>query len=60
MEKIIKTCVSILPKPLQDIYYKYEEKWLYVIFGGLTTVVSIVTKLLAFALSPGEPKWETR
>lgn len=58
MEKIIKTCVSILPKPLQDIYYKYEEKWLYVIFGGLTTVVSIVTKLLAFALIPGEPKWE--
>ncbi len=59
MEKLIKACVSILPKPLQEIYYKYEEKWLYVIFGGLTTVVSIVTKLLLFALVPGEPKWES-
>lgn len=59
MEKFIKLCVSILPKPLQDIYYKYEEKWLYLVFGGLTTVVSIVTKLLMFKLIPGEPKWES-
>ena len=59
MEKLIKWCVSILPKPLQKIYYKYEEKWLYLVFGGLTTVVSIVTKLLLFKLVPGEPKWES-
>lgn len=59
MEKFIKACVSILPKSLQDIYYKYEEKWLYLVFGGLTTVVSIVTKLGLFALVPGEPKWES-
>ncbi len=59
MEKLIKACVSILPKPLQEIYYKYEEKWLYVIFGGLTTVVSIATKLLLFAVVPDEPKWES-
>ena len=39
MDKFIKWCVSILPKPLQKIYYKYEEKWLYLIFGVLTTVV---------------------
>ena len=59
MEKFIKWCVSILPKPLQKIYYKYGEKWLYLVFGGLTTVVSIVTKLLLFYLIPGEPKWES-
>lgn len=59
MEKFIKACVSILPKPLQDIYYKYEEKWLYVFFGGLTTLISIVTKLIAFKAIPGEPKWES-
>lgn len=59
MEKFIKACVSILPKPLQDIYYKYEEKWLYLVFGGLTTVISIVTKLLLFYFVPGEPKWES-
>ena len=59
MEKLIKACVGILPQKLQDIYYKYEEKWLYVLFGGLTTIVSIVTKLLTFALIKGEPKWES-
>ena len=59
MEKFIKACVGILPKKLQDIYYKYEEKWLYLVFGGFTTVVSIVTKLAFFGLVPGEPKWET-
>jgi putative flippase GtrA len=59
MDKFIKACVSILPESLQNIYYKYEEKWLYLIFGGLTTVVSIITKLLAFAVVPGEPNWES-
>lgn len=59
MEKFIKACVGILPKKLRDIYYKYEEKWLYLVFGGLTTVVSIVTKLAFFGIVPGEPKWET-
>ncbi|MCM1007418.1 MAG: GtrA family protein [Ruminococcus flavefaciens] len=59
MEKFIKACVSILPKSIQNIYYKYEEKWLYLVFGGLTTVISIVTKLLLFVLVPGEPKWES-
>lgn len=59
MERFIKACVSILPKKLQDIYYKYEEKWMYLLFGGLTTVISIVTKLVLFYLVPGEPKWES-
>ena len=59
MEKLIKACVSILPESLQKIYYKYEEKWLYLVFGGLTTVISIVTKLFLFGLVPGEPKWES-
>jgi len=59
MEKLIQAFVGILPKKLQDIYYKYEEKWMYLLFGGLTTVVSIVTKLLFFGIVPGEPKWET-
>lgn len=59
MEKLINAVVSILPKPLQDIYYKYEEKWMYLLFGGLTTVISIVTKLIVFWVISGEPKWES-
>ena len=43
MQKFIRACVSIFPKPLRDIYYKYEEKWLYLFFGVLTTVVSFIT-----------------
>lgn len=62
MEKFIKACVGILPEPLQKIYYKYEEKWLYLVFGCLTTVISIVSKLLAFfvieTVTGTEPSWE--
>ncbi len=47
MKKFIRMCVGILPKKLQDIYYKYEEKWLYIFFGGLTTVVSFITAGIA-------------
>lgn len=59
MEKFIKACISILPKPLQNIYYKYEEKWLYLVFGVLTTLVSIITKFIVFTLVPGKPAWES-
>lgn len=59
MEKFIKLCVSVLPKSLQNVYYKYEEKWLYLVFGGLTTLIAIVTKLMLFRVVPGEPFWET-
>ncbi len=58
MEALIKWFVGLLPKKLQDIYYKYEEKWLYLVFGALTTLVSIVTKLIIFYAVPGNPKWE--
>ncbi|MBR1664153.1 MAG: GtrA family protein [Ruminococcus sp.] len=58
MERLIKWFISLLPKELQDIYYKYEEKWLYLVFGGLTTVVSIVTKIVFFQAVPGNPNWE--
>lgn len=47
MKKFINACIKIMPKPIQDIYYKYEEKWLYLFFGVLTTVVSFVTAGIA-------------
>ena len=50
MDRFIKWCVSILPKPLQKIYYKYEEKWLYLVFGVLTTVVSFLTAGISKAI----------
>lgn len=47
MKKIINACVGILPKPLQNIYYKYEDKWLYLFFGVLTTAVSFIAAGIA-------------
>ncbi len=44
LEKIIKAVVSILPKKLQDIYYKHEEAWMYIFFGALTTLVYYIAR----------------
>ena len=58
-DKIIKACVGILPEKLQKLYYKYEEQLMYAFFGALTTIISIITKLLAFYAIPGERPWES-
>ena len=43
MQKLIRAIVNIFPKPIRELYYKYEEKWLYLFFGVLTTAVSFIT-----------------
>ena len=43
MQKLIRAVVNIFPKPIRDLYYKYEEKWLYLFFGVLTTAVSFIS-----------------
>ena len=47
MQKLIRAIVNIFPKPIRDLYYKYEEKWLYLFFGVLTTAVSFITAGIA-------------
>ena len=42
MQKLIRAVVNIFPKPIRDIFYKYEEKWIYLFFGFLTTAVSFI------------------
>lgn len=49
-DKIINGCVGILPEKLQKIYYKYEDIFLYVFFGALTTLVSLVSQFAAAAV----------
>lgn len=46
MLKLIDKIVSIFPKPLQDLYYKYKDLILYLIFGVLTTIVSFGSQLI--------------
>lgn len=48
-KKFARICVKILPKPLQKLYYRYEEALMYLFFGVLTTVVSF--------LAAGLSKW---
>ncbi len=50
MQKLIRAIVNIFPKPIRDLYYKYEEKWLYLFFGVLTTAVSFITAGIAKSL----------
>jgi putative flippase GtrA len=50
MLKLIDGVVSILPKPLQELYHKYEDLMLYLIFGVLTTVVSFLSQGLVVLL----------
>lgn len=46
MNQLILWVVKHMPKPIQNIYFKYEKGLLYCFYGALTTVVSMVTKLV--------------
>lgn len=52
-EKFIHKVVGIFPECIQKLYYKYEAVLLYIFFGGLTTLVSIGTQYLAYAVGLG-------
>lgn len=53
LDKIIKKILSIFPKKIQDLYYNHESMWLYIFFGALTTLVSILTQYAANYLGAG-------
>jgi putative flippase GtrA len=46
MLKLIDRVVALLPKPLQELYHKYEDLMLYLVFGVLTTIVSFGSQFL--------------
>lgn len=54
MNKILRKIVGIMPKWAQNLYNKHESIVLYIIVGGLTTVISILTQyasaLLGFSV----------
>ena len=52
-EKFIHKIVGIFPECIQKLYYKYESALLYIFFGGLTTLVSVGTQYIAYALGAG-------
>ena len=50
MERFIAWVIRRLPKPLQKLWYDHESVWMYIIVGGLTTLVSIIFKAIPTAI----------
>lgn len=50
MDKAIAWIISKLPKPVQKLWYDHESVWMYMIVGGLTTLVSLIFQVLPTAL----------
>lgn len=44
MDKLIRKILSVFPKFIRDFYDKHESALLYIIVGGLTTVVSVIAQ----------------
>ncbi|MDE6088838.1 MAG: GtrA family protein [Oscillospiraceae bacterium] len=43
-EKILQIFVKLLPKPLKDLYDKFEELIVYIYYGVLTTIVNTIVQ----------------
>jgi putative flippase GtrA len=52
---LIRKIVGILPKFLQEFYFKHESVLLYIFYGGLTTLVSFLMQFVPAFL--GAPVW---
>lgn len=51
LEKLLQFVLKLMPKPIKNLFYKYESIWRYCYYGAWTTVVSFASFLLAkFAL----------
>jgi len=46
MDKLIHKIISVMPKPIQRLWYDHEDVWMYIIVGGLTTVVSLIFQIV--------------
>lgn len=46
LEALLQFALKLMPKPIQNLWYKYESIWRYCYYGAWTTLLSIVTKLI--------------
>ncbi|MBP0967418.1 MAG: GtrA family protein [Oscillospiraceae bacterium] len=46
LEKLLLFVVKLLPKPLKNLWEKYEHALRYCYYGGWTTVLSMLTKFI--------------
>ncbi len=47
LEKLLQFVLKLMPKPIKDLFYKYESVWRYCYYGAWTTLISYVTAILA-------------
>ena len=45
LEALLQFALKLMPKPIQNLWYKYENIWRYCYYGAWTTLLAIVTKL---------------
>ena len=50
MLKAIHWIIDHMPKPIQKLWYSHESVWMYILVGGLTTIVSLIFQMLPTAL----------
>lgn len=50
LEALLQLILKLLPKPLKELWDKYENVWRYCYYGFWSTVVSAVTKLVGKTL----------
>ena len=46
LEKLLQFVLKLLPKPLKNLWDKYENIWRYCYYGAWTTVLSMLTKFI--------------
>lgn len=46
LEKLLQFVLKLLPKPLKNLWDKYESIWRYCYYGAWTTLLSMVTKFI--------------
>ncbi|MBQ4346261.1 MAG: GtrA family protein [Oscillospiraceae bacterium] len=46
LEALLQFALKLMPKPIKNLFYKYENGLRYCYYGAWTTLLSIITKLV--------------
>lgn len=46
LEALLQFALKLMPKPIKNLFYRYESGLRYCYYGAWTTLLSIITKLL--------------
>ncbi len=46
VDKLIRKILSVFPEPIQNFYDRHESVLLYLVVGGMTTAIAIITQYI--------------